>query len=121
VNCFYHTERAAVGTCRACGRGLCIDSLAELSGGLACRGRCESNVEAMASGLRHSAHVARIGSSLWLWYALLLVLYALGSFTYGLGASRGLVNAWTATGVISLLVAFVCFRISRKVRLPIAS
>jgi hypothetical protein len=117
VHCFYHPERVAVGTCRACGRGLCTDSLADLNSGLACRGRCEGNVEAMASNLRYSTHIAGLGSAVWVWYAVLLLLYGVGAFSYGLETGQGIVNAWSGTGVLSLLGAIACFRLGRKVHL----
>jgi len=47
MNCFQHDDRSAVGLCKACGKGLCPDCAAELPGGLACRGTCESRVQVL--------------------------------------------------------------------------
>lgn len=44
--CFYHEDRDAVGTCKSCGRGLCQECAVDLSKGLACRGRCETDAQA---------------------------------------------------------------------------
>ena len=47
MRCFYHQEKEAVGTCRSCGKGLCPECAADLTKGLACRGRCEDDVRAV--------------------------------------------------------------------------
>lgn len=38
MNCYNHPDRPAVGTCKACGKGLCADCSSDLGHGLACRG-----------------------------------------------------------------------------------
>jgi hypothetical protein len=48
VQCFTHQDQTAVGVCRTCGRGLCPACTAEVEGGLACAGRCEGDVIALA-------------------------------------------------------------------------
>jgi hypothetical protein len=45
--CFYHPERAAVGTCRHCQRGLCSEDAALVGDVLACAGRHETEVRAL--------------------------------------------------------------------------
>ena len=45
MNCFNHTDRAAVGTCKACCKGLCSECAADLGHGLSCRGNHEKRVE----------------------------------------------------------------------------
>jgi hypothetical protein len=45
MKCFYHPQADAVGTCKHCHRGICRECAAEREGGLACRGRCESQVD----------------------------------------------------------------------------
>ncbi len=47
MRCFYHADREAVGTCKSCGRGLCRECAVEFPKGLACRGRCEADAEAL--------------------------------------------------------------------------
>lgn len=47
MRCFYHQEKEAVGGCKSCGKGLCAECAADLGKGLACRGRCEEDVEAL--------------------------------------------------------------------------
>lgn len=45
MNCFNHTGTPAVGTCKACSRGLCSECAADLGHGLACRDKHETMVE----------------------------------------------------------------------------
>jgi len=58
MDCFYHDGRAAVGTCRACLRGLCRECAADLDRALACRNRCEEHARATIAALDHSARFA---------------------------------------------------------------
>ena len=45
MNCFNHPERIAIGSCKACCRGLCMECAADLGHGLACKNRHEKTVE----------------------------------------------------------------------------
>lgn len=47
MRCFYHEDREAVGTCKSCGKGLCRECAVDLTKGLACRGRCEADAQAV--------------------------------------------------------------------------
>ena len=44
MNCFQHTQKSAVGTCSYCGRGLCYECAAVVTGKLSCRGSCQSEI-----------------------------------------------------------------------------
>jgi len=47
MRCFYHQDKDAVGSCKSCGKGLCVECAVDLGKGLACRGRCEDDVRAV--------------------------------------------------------------------------
>jgi hypothetical protein len=47
MRCFYHEDREAVGSCKSCGKGLCRECAVDLTKGLACRGHCESDAQAL--------------------------------------------------------------------------
>ncbi|HKY62556.1 MAG TPA: hypothetical protein VJR29_03980 [bacterium] len=47
MNCFYHPSAPAVGLCKNCSRGLCPDCAGDQGQGLACKNRCEAEVEAL--------------------------------------------------------------------------
>lgn len=44
MNCFNHRDKPAIGLCKACGKAVCGDCLAELPNGIACKGSCENRV-----------------------------------------------------------------------------
>ena len=45
MNCFNHPQTSAIGICKACSKGLCIECATDLGHGLACRNKHESMVE----------------------------------------------------------------------------
>jgi hypothetical protein len=47
MRCFYHQEKEAVGTCKSCGKGVCVECAVDLGKGLACRSRCEESARAI--------------------------------------------------------------------------
>lgn len=44
MNCFRHPVSPALGSCKQCAKGLCLECAADTEGGLACRGACETHV-----------------------------------------------------------------------------
>ena len=57
MNCFTHQDRAAVGICKACAKGLCAECAADLGHGLACKGQHEAEVEALDSIVKRNANM----------------------------------------------------------------
>ena len=51
MNCYYHHSSAAVGICRASGRGLCPECAGGSERGLACKGRCEAEVQRITGAM----------------------------------------------------------------------
>ena len=45
MECFYHTGKSAVGVCKSCQRGLCRGCAKEVTNGIACVSRCETEAE----------------------------------------------------------------------------
>lgn len=45
MKCYYHNEVDAVGSCKACCKGLCSDCAVDMGGGLACINSCEDIVK----------------------------------------------------------------------------
>lgn len=80
MKCFYHPAKDAVGICKHCARGLCLDCVAEREGGLACRNRHEAAVDAVRNLIDQNLKVTKSG-----WPVLLMVLVwwsAAGAFVY---------------------------------------
>jgi hypothetical protein len=46
VRCYNHSDKDAIGICRACGKGLCTGCVVDLGFGLSCRGEHETRVAA---------------------------------------------------------------------------
>ncbi len=44
MRCYYHAEVPAVGICKSCAKGLCVNCQVDLGHGLACKDRCEEEV-----------------------------------------------------------------------------
>jgi hypothetical protein len=79
MRCFYHTDREAVGTCRACSKGLCPECAVDLDVALGCKGRHEGAARRLALSQARASRLASI----------------LPVFLIGLGA------VWGAWGLLS--------------------
>jgi len=55
MRCFNHRDREAVGSCRACAKGLCAECAVDLGHGLSCKGPHEEIVESYSSILKFNA------------------------------------------------------------------
>jgi hypothetical protein len=63
MNCYYHPNQPAVGLCKHCQRGLCIECAADVDGSLACKERHEVQVRALeALTARNLLQAGRLGS-----------------------------------------------------------
>jgi hypothetical protein len=77
MRCYYHRDQDAVGVCKSCGRGLCVECAADIGKGLACRSRCEEDARAIvqvvdrnirlgakSEALLHASQRSRLGAGL---------------------------------------------------------
>lgn len=82
MKCFYHPEADAVAICKNCNRGLCPGCAADLDNGLACRGRCEAEVQSLLEVQRRSKtgyqKAAGAASRTALWMALMGMMFLAG-------------------------------------------
>jgi hypothetical protein len=63
VRCFYHPDIESVGLCKQCSRGICRECAAERTGGLACKGRHEHEVDLISDLVERNTKIsARSGS-----------------------------------------------------------
>ena len=86
MNCYYHQERAAVGICKYCQRGLCSECAALVDDSLACKDRHESQVHEMTLLLQKNIlQSKRVGSD----YVRNTIFYGLvGMLFTGFGFSQ---------------------------------
>jgi hypothetical protein len=47
MNCFYHSQNPAIGLCKNCSKGLCTECAVDQGYGLACKSRCEGEVQSI--------------------------------------------------------------------------
>lgn len=59
MRCFLHKDIEAVGTCRACNKGICHECLVDLGHSIACRGNCEEKALVLNSQIARSEVVLR--------------------------------------------------------------
>ena len=120
MECFYHEGDAAVGSCRACFKGLCRQCAIELQGGLACTGRCEPMVEAVVATIQQSTRYQAVSSGLLrsargLWVGLCLVGLFVGGFVIVWGLQLPFYREIALLGVPFLGLAFISGRLASRV------
>lgn len=82
MQCYKHHDRAAVGVCRGCGKGLCAEGCAEdLGFGLSCGGDCSVRIGHIEA-LNHKAGAAYTAGRRYLWSVPLLIAIMGGVFLY---------------------------------------
>ena len=64
VKCFYHRERDAIGSCKACNKGLCPSCAVDVSNGLACRDQCEEQVRSVNQLIDRNVRMAPVSEQL---------------------------------------------------------
>ncbi len=83
--CYYHPEKAAVGLCKYCQRGLCSGCAASAGDSLACRGLHEEQVRAMEVLMqRNILQSKRVGSDYirnTIFYGLVGILFTAFGFS----------------------------------------
>ncbi|HZP58892.1 MAG TPA: hypothetical protein VFB27_01110 [Opitutaceae bacterium] len=60
----YYSNTEAVGTCKSCGRGLSREHATEYPRGLACKERCENDVQAIIAMIERNSKLSATSASL---------------------------------------------------------
>jgi hypothetical protein len=47
MKCFYHPQIDAVAICKNCSKGICFECAVDVGNGVACKGKCEAEVQAV--------------------------------------------------------------------------
>jgi len=120
MECFYHEGVTAVGSCRACLKGLCRSCASELPGGLACSDRCEPMVRAVVGVLQQSARYQSVSTGLLrsargLWMGLTAVAFCVGLFVVIWGLSLPSFREIALLGIPFLALGFISARLARNV------
>jgi len=123
MECFYHEGATAVGSCRACLKGLCRRCATELEGGLACADRCESMVRSLVATLQQSARYQGVSAGLLrsargLWLGLTAVAALVGVFVLVWGLSLPAYREIAVLSIPFLALALITGRLARSVGRP---
>jgi len=105
MNCFYHSEKAAVGICKSCGRGLCMDCAADIQNGLACKDRCEERAARINKIIDRNPQMIAAANTQVLTQKIVLLL--LGLVIMGLGVFVGFDRTIYGVPLILLGVVFL--------------
>jgi hypothetical protein len=120
MECFHHEGRPAVGSCRACLRGVCRGCAVDLGRGLACAGRCEEAARALIASLDQSIRIQGLSGSMvhgarTLWVGLTWVALGVGVFVIGFGLSLPHFRVISLLGVPFLAIGLLTLRVTRRV------
>ncbi|MCP3166397.1 hypothetical protein [Myxococcus qinghaiensis] len=118
MNCFQHAPVAAVGLCKNCQRGICLECLTDLGDGLACRNRCEQKVQALNTLLNRSPGVySAAGSGYRIVGAMLLAVAAMSLLAGATDAqAKGWLNGSVLAGLAFAFFGVLFFRLARRYR-----
>ena len=83
MRCFYHNSVEAVGICKNCYRAVCRDCATECTNGIACKNRCEGEVEAVNDIINRGKTSYQKTSSAYSRNALIYFLFAAGFGVWG--------------------------------------
>jgi hypothetical protein len=121
MECFYHDGATAVGSCRACLKGLCRRCAVALEGGLACPNRCEAAVEALVLSIQQSLRFQSVStgflrSARGLWIGLTAVALFVGIFVVAWGLTLPVFREVALLGIPFLALAVIAGRLARNTR-----
>lgn len=111
MKCYAHESNDAVGTCAACGRGVCRECAADMGRALACNDRCEPEVRRLLDlrdfnfSQTHITIEAHRGTKRGLIIAGLMFV-GFGLLIISVGYQKGnQIAAWFGAGMIALGIA----------------
>ncbi|HPB67629.1 MAG TPA: hypothetical protein PLT76_05815 [Candidatus Omnitrophota bacterium] len=106
MKCYHHHDKDAVAVCRACGRALCPACVADLGRGMACKDRCEKDVNALITSFDNNRMSCEmINPRLLVRPALLAVVGAI--FAYYGYSTYGASNLLFILGVAIIVIEVV--------------
>jgi hypothetical protein len=118
MRCFNHSEREAVGICKACQRGLCVECLTDLEDGLACKGHHEDQVNALnaliSRNLKINSITPRARYAAPLFYVFMGAVFVI----YGYFNGREVQNLLVTLGIGFLAFGIYIYFYNRKAYSP---
>jgi hypothetical protein len=117
MRCFYHDTSEAVAICKSCNRGVCRDCAVEFKNGVACKNRCEAEVEVLNQMIDRSKTSYQKTSSA---YSRSAIIYLMSSLVFGFLGATGLRErptfgwAMLALALVFLIASFFNYSNSRR-------
>ena len=113
MECYYHPGVNAVGTCKACDKGLCKDCFKDTGKGGACKDRCEEKVLLISELIEFNVHnlertkskVLKQSSKKYLWFFFAFIILSIAIFQLLQKNSIGFPGL--IVGVIFALIGFL--------------
>jgi len=121
MECFAHEGRPAVGSCRACFKGVCRTCAVDLGRGLACAGRCEEAARALIASLEQSMRIQGLSGRMvhgarTLWSGLAWVALGVGLFVLVWGLTLPSFREISLLGIPFLAIGVLTLRVAGRVR-----
>lgn len=114
MNCFSHHDRAAVGVCAYCHRGVCADCTALDMVGVACAGRCEENVKTVLEAVTRSRGMNRLMSLMYWGFGTLLTLWSLVFAYNAFYGEKGFNSTNLLFAAVNLGLGAVMFKLAQR-------
>lgn len=109
MRCFNHSDREAVGSCKACAKGLCSECVVDLGHGLSCRGPHEATVESYRVMLERNTKVMDSARTNGVIGPLFFIAIGLMMAVYGCMSSQGARSVSLPLGLAFVLFGLVGF------------
>jgi hypothetical protein len=112
MKCFYHPQIDAVATCKNCNKGLCLECVSDVGNGVACKGKCESQVQGFNEMIQRGVRSKNVLGGYYKMWGIFFCLAGLAALTISFLALENFVS-WQniekvvliPAGLISLLIA----------------
>jgi hypothetical protein len=121
MNCFRHSDRVAVGVCKSCGKGVCLECAVSRTNGIACKGECEERVDLLnrildnnARTLSAARYQTRSQGLLSLAFGIIFLIFA---GAWALQEGNVLLSSFFACGGVLLVITGIV-RLNRKSEYP---
>ncbi len=103
MNCFYHPQSVAVGICRNCQKGLCVECAVDLKNGLACKNKCEGEVTDVISMIQRNKKAYEYASESQLKFGFFWLI--IGGVSILIGLNSKTADAFFFFGIVFLVMA----------------
>jgi len=114
VRCFNHQDQEAIGTCKGCSKGLCINCAVDLGHGLACKGVHEELVNTYNAIVSKNARVQGVQSRTTTVAPLFYAFMGLVSVGFSIFIDKKLLGFLSLMGIGFLVYAGVIYQLNRK-------